>query len=50
MWLAVAALAPAVWPGGPQNTFDLILLVPLSLLAAQTIADLVNRRVSVRVR
>jgi hypothetical protein len=48
MWLAVAALAPTVWPGGPQNTFDLILLVPLSLLAAQTIVDLVNRRVSVR--
>ena len=48
IWLAVAALAPAVWPGGPQNTFDLILLVPLSLLAAQTIVDLVNRRVSVR--
>ena len=48
MWLAVAALAPAVWPSGPQNAFDLVLLVPLSLLAAQTIADLVNRRVSVR--
>jgi hypothetical protein len=48
IWLAVAALAPAAWPGGPQGAFDLLLLVPLSLLAAQTIADLVNRRVPVR--
>jgi hypothetical protein len=44
----VAALVPALWPNGPQSAFDLVLLVPLSLLAAQTIADLVNRRVSVR--
>ena len=48
IWLVVAALAPAVWPHGPQSAFDLVLLVPLSLLAAQTIADLVNRRVPVR--
>ena len=48
IWLAVAALAPAVWPSGPRSAFDLILLVPLSLLAAQTIADLANRRVSIR--
>jgi len=48
IWLAVAALAPTVWPSGPQSAFDLLLLVPLSLLAAQTIADLVNRRISVR--
>jgi hypothetical protein len=48
IWLGVAALAPTVWPRGPQSAFDLIVLVPLSLLAAQTIADLVNRRVSVR--
>ena len=48
IWMAVAALAPAVWPRGPQSAFDLVLLVPLSLLAAQTIADLVNRRVPVR--
>jgi hypothetical protein len=47
IWLAVAALFPAIWPSGPQNAFDLFLLVPLSLLAAQTIADLLNRRVSV---
>ena len=49
MWLAVAALAPTAWPSGPQNAFDLILLVPLSLLAAQTVADLVNRSASVRI-
>jgi len=48
IWLAVAALTPAVWPGGPHSAFDLVLLVPLSLLAAQTIADLANRFVSVR--
>jgi hypothetical protein len=47
-WLAVAAVAPAVWPSGPQGAFDLLLLPPLSLLAAQTIADLANRRLSVR--
>ena len=48
VWLAVAALAPTVWPSGPRSAFDLLLLIPLSLLAAQTIADLANRRVSVR--
>jgi 4-amino-4-deoxy-L-arabinose transferase-like glycosyltransferase len=48
VWLAVAALAPLVWPSGPHSAFDLLLLVPLSLLAAQTIADLANRRLSVR--
>jgi hypothetical protein len=48
VWLAVAALAPAAWPSGPHVAFDLVLLVPLSLLAAQTLADLVNRRVPVR--
>jgi 4-amino-4-deoxy-L-arabinose transferase-like glycosyltransferase len=48
IWLAVAALAPVVWPGGPRKAFDLLLLVPISLLAAQTIADLANRRLSVR--
>ncbi len=49
IWLVVAALAPVVWPHGPQSAFDLVLLVPLSLLAAQTVADLVNRRVPVRI-
>jgi hypothetical protein len=48
IWLGVAALAPAVWRSGPRSAFDLILLVPLNLLAAQTVADLANRRVSVR--
>lgn len=48
VWLAVAALAPTVWPSGPRSAFDLLLLIPLSLLAAQTIADLANRRVSIR--
>lgn len=48
IWLAVAALAPSVWPSGPRSAFDLLLLVPLSLLAAQTIGDLANRRLQVR--
>src|SRR6185437_11683932 len=48
IWFVVAAIAPAVWPRGPQSAFDLVLVVPLSLLAAQTVADLVNRRVPVR--
>ncbi len=48
IWLAIASLTPTVWPSGPQGAVDLIILVPLNLLAAQTIADLVNRRVSVR--
>ncbi len=48
VWFAVAALAPTVWPSGPRRAFDLLLLVPVSLLAAQTIADLANRRLSVR--
>ena len=48
VWLGVAALAPAIWPGGPRRAFDLLLLVPVSLLAAQTIADLANRHLSVR--
>jgi len=48
VWLVVAGLVSAVWPTGPQSVFDLVLLVPLSLLAAHTIADLVNRSVSVR--
>jgi hypothetical protein len=48
IWLVVAGLVSAVWPSGPQSVFDLVLLVPLSLLAALAIADLVNRRVSVR--
>jgi 4-amino-4-deoxy-L-arabinose transferase-like glycosyltransferase len=48
IWLVIAALVPAAWPHGPQSAFDLVLMVPLSLLAAQTIADLVNRRVPVR--
>jgi hypothetical protein len=49
IWLAVAALAPAVWPNGPRSAFELNILVPLSLLAAQALADLVSRRVSVKV-
>jgi 4-amino-4-deoxy-L-arabinose transferase-like glycosyltransferase len=43
VWLAVAALAPALWAGGPQTTLGLFLLVPLNLLAAQAISDLARR-------
>ena len=48
IWLAVAALTPAFWPGGPRECIDLFLLFPLCLLAAVVIADLINRRVAVR--
>jgi hypothetical protein len=48
LWLAVAALAPAIWAEGPQTAMSLFLLVPLNLLAAQAISDLASRRVSVR--
>jgi hypothetical protein len=49
IWLATAALFSALWPKGPHTAFDLAMLVPLSLLAAQALADLINRRISVRV-
>jgi 4-amino-4-deoxy-L-arabinose transferase-like glycosyltransferase len=48
IWLAVAALAPAFWTRGPYPAMDLFLLIPLNLLAASTVADLVNRRVPIR--
>lgn len=48
VWASVAALAPNVWPGAPRTTLDLLLLIPLSLLAAQAVADLVNRQIPVR--
>jgi hypothetical protein len=48
IWLAVAAIAPALWSKAPHAAMDLLMLVPLSLLAASTVADLVNRRVPVR--
>ena len=47
-WLAVAAIAPALWVGGPQTAMSLFLLVPLNLLAAQAMSDLAGRRASVR--
>lgn len=48
VWLAVAALALSFWTDGPREALELFLLVPLNLLAAATVADLVNRRVPVR--
>ena len=49
VWLAVAALAPTAWPGGPRATLDLFLLVPLNLLAAQAMSDLAYRTIPIRV-
>jgi 4-amino-4-deoxy-L-arabinose transferase-like glycosyltransferase len=49
LWLAVAALGPAIWPTGPRATFDLFLLLPLNLLAAQAMADLAYRQIPIRV-
>lgn len=48
IWLAVAALGPALWPGGPRNTFALLMLVALNLLAARAIWDLAERRIPAR--
>ncbi len=48
IWLAVAALSPALWAGGPQTALGLFLLAPLNLLAAEAISDLARRRASVR--
>ena len=49
LWLAVAALVPSFWPTGPWHLAELFLLVPLNLLAAQAISELVWRRIPVRV-
>ena len=48
IWLGVAALAPAVWLRAPSGELELVLLIPLCMLAAQSIADLVNRAVPMR--
>ncbi len=48
VWLAVGAIAPALWPAGPQSALAIFLLVPLNLLAAGMIGDLAGRRVSAR--
>jgi len=48
IWLATAALALSFWTNGPRPSLELFLLVPLNLLAASTVADLVNRRIPVR--
>jgi len=49
LWLAVAALVPAIWPTGPRASFDLFLLLPLNLLAAQAMSDLAYRQSPIRV-
>ena len=48
VWAGVAALAASFWTNGPRQALEIFLLAPLNLLAAATVADLVNRRVSVR--
>ncbi len=47
-WLAVAAVLPAVWTGGPRPALALFLMVPLNLLAARTMVELAARRIPVR--
>lgn len=44
IWLAVAAVAPAVVPGRPGPALLMFLLVPIHLLAARAIVDLAQRR------
>ncbi len=48
LWLAVAMLGPTIWPTGPRATFDLLVLIPLNLLAAQAMAGLAYRQVPIR--
>ncbi len=47
-WFAVAAITPAFLPAGPKPVLDLILLVPVNLLAAQAMLDLASRRIPAR--
>jgi hypothetical protein len=48
LWLAVALLVPVVWPSSSRSLVELLLLVPLSLLAGSAIAELASRRIPVR--
>ena len=48
VWLAVAAVVPALLPSGPRPSLNLFLLVPLNLLAAQAMVDLAGRRIPAR--
>jgi hypothetical protein len=48
VWLAVAAVVPALLPSGPRPSLNLFLLVPLNLLAAQAMTDLAGRRIPSR--
>lgn len=48
VWAGAAALTLSLWATGPRQALEVFLLIPLNLLAASTVADLVNRRVSVR--
>ncbi|WP_197491021.1 glycosyltransferase family 39 protein [Planctomyces sp. SH-PL62] len=48
VWAGAVALALAFWTTGPRQALEIFLLVPLNLLAASAVADLVNRRASVR--
>jgi hypothetical protein len=48
IWLAIGALMPVIWPAGPWHLGGLFLLVPLNLLAAQSVSDLAGRRIPVR--
>ena len=48
VWAGSAALALSLWTTGARQAMEVFLLVPINLLAASTVADLINRRVSVR--
>jgi 4-amino-4-deoxy-L-arabinose transferase-like glycosyltransferase len=48
LWLATAALVPALLPSGPRPALGLFLLAPLNLLAARAITDLATRQVPIR--
>lgn len=48
VWFGLGSLALSGWSEGPRRVLELFVLTPLCLLAAQSIADLVNRRVPIR--
>jgi hypothetical protein len=47
-WIGITSLLPTCWTAGPHSAFNLLLLVPLNLLAAQAIIDLAIRQIHVR--
>lgn len=47
-WLVAAVVLMLIWRDGPSPSLQLLVLVPLNVLASQTIVDLVGRRLPTR--